>query len=279
MGKTRIDQTNPNTIKRMKKEGRGQGVGEEYTAWLQAQDVPSTGKSTRLRGWRTGDRLVTCLSQLELNHFYTVEWDVTVTDYQDQQNLEVEGTGGTLELAAALGYQHAQVEGIPVPMTTDLVVRYADGSIEARAVKPACEVDLAGTTRPAHVKRVLEKLEIERAYWRLRRVPWRLITEADIDQVLAWNVRMVHSDYRLEELEPLTAADVERAHAYLFPLVQAATTPLKDLADQCDTALGLPVGSSHALARHLIAQRRWPVDFSVRFELGGVLRLLKEVRP
>lgn len=275
MGKTRIDQTNPNTIKRMKKDGRGRGVGEDYKAWLQAQDVPSTGKTTRLRGWRTGDRMVTCFSQLELNHFYNVEWDPTVTDYQDQQNLDMAGTGGTLEVAAALGYRHPQKEGLPVPMTTDLLVRYADGSMQARAVKPASEVDLVGTTRPAHVKRVLEKLEIEQVYWRLRQVPWLLITE--IDQVLAWNVRMVHSDYRLEELQPLTAEDVERAHAYLFPLVQKATTPLKDLADQCDAALGLPMGSSHALARHLIAQRRWPGDFSVRFELGGVLAL-KEVR-
>ena len=277
MGKTRIDQTNPNTIKRMRKEGRGRGVGEDYKAWLQAQDVPSTGKTRRLRGWWTGDRMVTCFSQLELNHFYNVEWDPTVTDYQDQQNLDMAGTGGTLEVAAALGYRHPQKKGLPVPMTTDLVVRYADGSMQARAVKPACEVDLVGTTRPAHVKRVLEKLEIEQVYWRLRQVPWLLITEAEIDQVLAWNVRMVHSDYRLEELQPLTAEDVERAHAYLFPLVQKATTPLKDLADQCDAALGLSVGSSHALARHLIAQRRWPVDFTVRFELGGVLAL-QEVR-
>ncbi|GIN13243.1 hypothetical protein J26TS2_31100 [Shouchella clausii] len=32
------------------KEGRGTGSGAEYQLWLKIQDVPSLGRSTRLKG-------------------------------------------------------------------------------------------------------------------------------------------------------------------------------------------------------------------------------------
>jgi len=36
------------------KEGRGTGSGAEYQAWLKIQDVSSLGRSTRLKGIKTG---------------------------------------------------------------------------------------------------------------------------------------------------------------------------------------------------------------------------------
>ncbi len=35
------------------KEGRGQGSGERYKPWITIQDVPSTGRATRLIGTKT----------------------------------------------------------------------------------------------------------------------------------------------------------------------------------------------------------------------------------
>ncbi|SDJ23940.1 hypothetical protein SAMN04488123_12245 [Natribacillus halophilus] len=47
------------------KEGRGTGSGAEYRPWLKVQDVSSLGRSTRLKGIKTG-RQHEFLSDLEL---------------------------------------------------------------------------------------------------------------------------------------------------------------------------------------------------------------------
>lgn len=256
----------------MLKEGRGKGRGEHYKPWLQARDVPSKGKTTRLRGWRTGRRRVTLLSQLELNHFYNVEWDPTVVDYREQFPLEMDGPGGTLDIAKSLGYRHPAKGSVPIRMTTDLLLTHADNTESARAVKPLVAVT-AGLGSARKAARVMQKLELEAAYWKVRDVPWLLITERAIDLTLAANVQTVHKHYWLEDW-PETAAVVDQVNDWLSPHVQAMKRPLRELALECDLALGLPPGHSQVVAYHLIARRRWPVNFAVPYRLGMVLTLL-----
>lgn len=51
-------------IARLQKEGRGQGRGADYHPWLTIQDVPSQGRSHRLKGIKTG-RVHHLLSDIE----------------------------------------------------------------------------------------------------------------------------------------------------------------------------------------------------------------------
>jgi len=50
------------------KEGRGQGRGKDYKPWLQIQDLPSRGLTTRIKGWKTG-RKHHLFSKLETSVF------------------------------------------------------------------------------------------------------------------------------------------------------------------------------------------------------------------
>lgn len=63
----------------MIKEGRGQGIGFEYKPWINIQDVPSLGRSTRLKGIKTG-REHQFLSDMERNYFYILEYSEQVVD-------------------------------------------------------------------------------------------------------------------------------------------------------------------------------------------------------
>lgn len=56
-------------IARYLKEGRGTGLGADYKPWLRISDVPSLGRSHRLRGIKTG-RVHHFLSDIEVNLFY-----------------------------------------------------------------------------------------------------------------------------------------------------------------------------------------------------------------
>lgn len=68
------------------KKGRGTGVGKEYKPWLTIQDVPSLGRSTRLKGIKTC-RQHEFLSDMERNYFYLLEYLDDIIDIREQYPL------------------------------------------------------------------------------------------------------------------------------------------------------------------------------------------------
>lgn len=257
----RIDPTNPNTFRRMVKEGRGRGRGADYKPWLTVRDLSSKGESSRLPGWRSGNRLVHLFSKLERNFFYTVEWDPTVVDCREQFPLDL---GETVKIAEALGIEHptSPATGRFWPMTTDfLITKRVDGrEVEiARSVKPYVDIETKDSMHPRRVKRNWEKFWIEHEYWKRQGVALAWVTERDFDPVLARNVRQVHGFYHLQSLAPLTPVDVDQLSAEMLPKV--GVEPLAQVASGADTKFGLRHGTSLKVALHQIARRNWPVNF------------------
>ncbi len=260
MSKSRVDQSNPNTVRRLLKEGRGQGHQEDYRPWHQPRDVPSLGNSSRGRGWRSKNRVVSTLSWLELAWVYTLEWNPHVADIREQYNLELDETQ---QIAAGLGFRHPLVKGRPKVMSSDVVVTWADGKQTAYQVKP-----FAVLKNP----RTVEKLQIEAAYWKVRGVPWKLVTERELDPVLVRNVRRIHPFFHVDTLHPHANA-VEAVYDYLTPRLTTGV-PLLALFIESDQALKLKAGATLKLVYHLLTHRRWPVDFSVPLNVDQPLRLL-----
>jgi hypothetical protein len=71
-----------NKIARFYKEGRGQGHGAEYLPWLTISDVPSHGRSHRVKGRKTG-RIHHLLSDKEWRTFLFLDWCDDVTDIRE----------------------------------------------------------------------------------------------------------------------------------------------------------------------------------------------------
>ena len=69
-------------VEKLIKEGRGLGIGSEYIPWLKIQDVASLGRSTRLKGIKTG-RQHEFLSDMERNYFYILEFSNCVKDIRE----------------------------------------------------------------------------------------------------------------------------------------------------------------------------------------------------
>jgi TnsA endonuclease-like protein len=243
---------NERIIKKRRKEGRGQGRGADYQPWLRIQDVPSQGLSTRIKGWKTG-RCHHFLSKLECQYFYILEWSPIVSDVREQYPLEL---SDTLEIAERLGIKHPKDPRTrqPIVMTTDFVNTVdRQGKLidQARALK---------YSRDLSSGRTLEKLEIERVYWMEREIDWGVVTEHEMEPVLATNVSWVHAYSEATALSPLTDKVIRRIEAVLTPRVNKQQSPLRDLTDACDDRLGLSPGSSLSVVRHLIASKRWRVD-------------------
>lgn len=242
-------------IARRLKEGRGQGSEKSYKPWLTVRDVPSRGLSVRIKGRKTG-RVHHLLSQLELSYFLMLD-DIRagcVTDIREQFPLTPIET--TLEIADMLSIRHPKdpKTGEPIVMTTDflVIVTSADGERRlARTLKPSADL---GSPR------VIEKFEIERIYWETQGVDWGIVTEREIPQSLVGNLRSLQGCWDTDNLPAVAVPQIERIEAELHRALSDKSIPLFQAALDCDGRLGFENGTSLAVAKYLIATRRWDID-------------------
>lgn len=112
----RYDQ-NAKVYAKWAKEGRGQGQKENYKPWLYVYNVPSRGRSHRIWSY-TSNRVVHCLSDLELSVFLLLEWSFVVEDIREQFPLDL---NTTLSIASDLEFRHPMLRGEKIIMTTDFL--------------------------------------------------------------------------------------------------------------------------------------------------------------
>ncbi|WP_226002848.1 TnsA endonuclease N-terminal domain-containing protein [Paenibacillus sp. BJ-4] len=197
------------SIQRKIKEGRGQGHFSEYKPWLTVHDVPSIGIVTRILGWKSG-RLHHYLSEhFELAHHYQMEWSEQVIDIRKQSPLLP--LDKTLYIAQKLGIKHPTdpKNKLPIIMTTDMLLTVKqEESIKfiAHSIKPSNKL----------TKRVVEKLQIEKEFFKDQKIEGALITERQINYNLVRNVEWLHMR------ENLTYSLMRRGRIYLpFTLAEA----------------------------------------------------------
>jgi len=261
---------NQSKIERRLAEGRGQGEGAEYNPWHHIQDFPSRGRVHRIKGWLHG-RVHHLFSDLELHIFLTYLWSRNVVvDIREQYPLLP--LEETLAIAETLGVRHPTDPRTkhPVVLTTDffLTIRHP----LANTYEPRTAKYLDDFLQP----RTLEKLEIERCYWKCRNKDLRIVTEQHLPLVLIQNVAWVRPYFWLTDLYPLSQLTVNKIASELTSKVISTDVPLKDLAAINDAQLGLKRGTSIAVVRHLIANEVWQVNMHAPIQLRAPLTLLSD---
>lgn len=242
-----------NVIDRFRKEGRGQGTLQDYKPWLTVRDVPSRGRSSRDKGWKTG-RTHHFLSLLELYYYLTLEWSRIVTDIREQYPLLP--IDDTLAIADSLGIKHPTHPKTkePVVMTTDFYISLQNESgyfERARTVKYAKDL--------SH-RRTLEKLEIERRYWEVRGTDWGIVTEHEIPLELVKNIDFLHDAWHLPEY--MSEQNIFPIAELLTRLVTEQHQPLNELTALSDKQLDLKGGISLKVVYYLLSTRQWRIDMN-----------------
>ena len=219
------------------KEGRGQGSGSDYKPWIYIHDFPSRGVSARIPGRITG-RIHHLLSRNEEYYFYILEADPDVLDIREQFPLRLTET---LEIARRLNVKHPWKGDFPFVMTTDFLVTRADG-LHARTIKCSDELD-----NP----RIIEKFSIEQAYWNVRGIDWKIVTEKQISRDRALNCQWLYSGEAPENLIPDPGIRQE-AQAALMGLIDEDSLLPAGCIEPFESAFRLPAGSAIALYKSLI---------------------------
>jgi len=228
------------------RENRGQGNGLNYKPWLNVQDLASLGRSTRVYSIKTG-RTHHFLSDLETNYFYLFDWQEKVIDIREQYPLQREIT---LDLARKHVIKHPQdnITKEFIDLTTDflltLVDRNGNHTFSAITVKYCKDLDN---------KRVLEKFEIERRYWALKSVEWRIVTERDLPIDIVKNIKWCRSfmDEKSEKIDQIQVTSLLQCFSSADK-----TTNLVTISTQQDSLLSLEHGSTLKLIKYLLANKQ-----------------------
>ena len=146
-------------VLKMQKQGRGQGCGASYKRWLTVRDVPSTGFSHRIKGWKT-NRTHHLLSNVELSFFYMLERSPNVVDIREKYPLLP--ITRTLSIAERLGIRHSCINKTlePIVLVTDFLVEERYGC-ESKFVAYSVIPDKKALTRQFKNKSLIESY-----YWK-----------------------------------------------------------------------------------------------------------------
>ena len=253
------------------KKGRGQGHGKNYKPFLFTREVPSLGKSPRIKGWKT-ERIHHLLSQLESNYFYVLEWMLSIVDIREQFPLPLEAT---LDIARRLSIKHPINPKTKEPevITTDFLIDVRiDGNIILKARSTKYVIDLNNL-------RTIEKLEIERTYWKEQGVDWGIVTEEEIPKALAHNVEWIHTALDPTEAPGVAPDEIPFLEKELY--AELTANPVASLAQMgmgIDNRLGLRGGTCLWIVKHLIASRQWEVDMMEKIAPHQPLKVARQAQ-
>ena len=257
-------------IEKMIKEGYGSGTYSEYKPWIKIQDVPSLGRVTRVNGIKT-NRQHELLSDMERNYFYILEYSNNVKDIREQfPLLPIEDT---LSIADELGLKHPKnpETGEYVVMTTDflITVSTSNGIKEvARTIKS--KDDLLD-------KRILEKFEIERVFWKKRNIDWAIVTEEEIDKTIAHNISFVQGYRDIKNIDGFNDMDSLEVQDLVYEFLKRIVDDkrsVRAVSLEFDKDMSLKNGCGLSIFKYLIINKIIEVDISKKIDVNKNIPIL-----
>lgn len=244
------------------KEGRGQGEGENYKPWMTIQDFPSMGRATRVFGWST-KRIHHFFSDSQLKYFYLLDWDGKVVDIREHYpliDLEVvlEDTSG-LRLDKFIDRKTKESYILTTTFLITLLNNDGQKSYAARSIKYASELSKKST---------IEKLEIERRYWKSQGIDWGIVTNKDINSIRAKNIEWVHSAMSVDSNIGFSKAELEDLLGGLLYRTVDSKQSIKKVVLEYEKDYSLDAGTGLLLFKHLVANKRIILDMDKPINLN-----------
>ncbi|MFL0163958.1 TnsA endonuclease N-terminal domain-containing protein [Candidatus Clostridium helianthi] len=250
------------------KEDRGIGEGADYIPWTKINEFSSKGRATRIMGIKT-KRIHHFHSDNQLRAFLIFEWSNKVTDIREcYPLLDLMETVDDKDNLALDKFSDSE-PGNQFVITTNflLTLREPDEKIKyiARAIKNCSELNK---------KITIEKLEIEKRYWRARGIEFKVITDKELDRQLCKNIQWVRETL-LDNSGGVEEKDKLSTQLY-FHLSNNKGIIVKDVLKDFESRYDVVKGTALYLFRYLLAIKRITMDMTqpINFNIT-VMKLLK----
>ncbi|MBI3771779.1 MAG: Tn7 transposase TnsA N-terminal domain-containing protein [Gammaproteobacteria bacterium] len=248
------------------KDGRGIGVGTDYLPWLRVNDVSSHGKSTKIQGIKV-ERTHQLLSGIELNFFLYAEFNPRVIDIREQFPLFPLDLVVRVAAEAGIQYPINANSKTPSVLSTDFLLTLKDEdhiSYLAVAVKPE---------EALQEEKVLERLEIERVWWETLGIPWRLVTEKQLNRQVAENIDWISDPLRGRKRLAL-GDDMEQILGRLVAQMETGIYEWLGLVDRLAVGIGQDSKLTSSLLRAALWLRHVTVNLDTPIQKQGLIEIL-----
>ncbi|MDN5479392.1 MAG: TnsA endonuclease N-terminal domain-containing protein, partial [Chryseobacterium sp.] len=192
------------------------------------------------------------LSNLELYVFLILDWSSSVQDIREQFPLNIDDTR---EICLEHGLRHPSIQGSEQVMSSNFLIDTNDKNKPQFAiqVKPLKEL---------LKERTIEKLEIERRYWKLKEIPWSIVTEQNIPITARKNLEWL-SPFIVEHLDP----DIwDKLHSIFYYFSKKPGISIIKLCKEVDIQERTTAGMTLQYLRTLIANRSIKFDIQQPFD-------------
>lgn len=248
---------NRSVYDRYLREGRGCGSGSGYAPWIWIQNFASNGIVSRVKGRKT-ERIHHLMSKNELAYFYLLDWSDDVLDIREQYPLLDLETAQKAASQAGIKYPTDNISGFPYVLTCDFMITTLKG-LKARTIKLSSELN---------DKRVLEKLEIERRYWLIYGIDWKIATEKEISYVIAKNIEWVYSVQGFD-IENIYKAESDA----MFAMFDNSHCSAAEIVRKIEAEYSLSEGVGLALFKYLLFKKYINVDLGKPLSLNGIKKV------
>jgi len=241
---------NPKDAKKLS-EKRGSGIGKDYIPFFKINDFSSSGESIRVKGAKTS-RIHHLLSGLEFLTFQIFDWSPRVVDIREHFPLNI---SETISLADNLGIRHPVFNEKLKVVTTNFLIDLEGG--KKLAVNVLYKKDLSK-------KRSLEKLQLEKSYWKKRGVKWLVVTEDQFTTELKENMAWVRPFVDLSDSDGAQLiGDTHKIH--FSRLKKGGTKGLMKYCGELDDCYDLVPGSHLEMLRKAVANKLVNVPLNTSF--------------
>lgn len=230
---------------------------EDYKPWITVQDFPSLGRISRIKGLKS-KRQHEFLSTLEKKYFFLLDFSPKVENIREQYPLlPIEDT---LLIAQELGIEHPtnpktkELEALSTDFLITLIDRNGETVEIARTLK--YKKDLLE-------KRVLEKFEIERQYFKKLGIDWGIVTEEDINDSAAMFIEDLYDYQDLRNFESFKDIDNETIEDMKLFFINKCIDyegPLKNMCFYFDKTMDLSLGSGIVMFKHLLISKNISIN-------------------
>lgn len=237
------------------RNGRGLGEGETYLPFIRVSDFGSKGRSTKLPGALIA-RPHHLLSDVETSFHPFLEYDDSVIDIREQFPLLPRKL--CIDIARYLGIRYPRIPRTKVDLVLT-IDSLAKRIVNERTIYTAYCVKRSADLRN---KRTLEKLEIERACCTILGFRWLLVTEKNIDPVVAENLAWASGPIRGIFKEDFHAWLTTGAPKNVLDAIRPGVHSLPILVEQVSVAADVDEDHARDFLRCLIWKKAVNIDLT-----------------
>ncbi|WP_270567733.1 TnsA endonuclease C-terminal domain-containing protein [Clostridium beijerinckii] len=230
---------------------------------LKVTTFSSKGRATRIYGYKT-KKIHHLQSDNQLRVFLLLEWNDIVKNIEENVELkDLEIVIDNVEDLRLDKFSDKETGQLYQLHTNFLVTTKRDNVEEqvAISVKALSEIER---------RTVIEKIEIERRFWKNKSIPFYVVTEKEINKQLVDNIKWVREtliDKSIENKRELAE------HLYYF-LQENKQEKLNIALDEFDANVGAKKGTALFIFRYLIGVKEISVNMGKSIDLNEVVSVL-----